>query len=172
MKLRHTLLLLPALLPMPLCALAAEGERQLPIYLSADRIDIDQKKGLSLYRGHVLFKQGTLRLTAARAEVQNRANLLDTVTAEGKPATFRYRPDGTEEFIEGEANRAVYHALARQVDLYDNVQVQRGRDLFRSAVLHYDIENQRLIGESAPGRRVYAALMPHSSDESPRGVRP
>jgi lipopolysaccharide export system protein LptA len=168
----HVLLLLPALLAVPLAVQAAEGERQLPVYLSADRIDIDQKKGLSVYRGHVVLNQGTLRLTAARADVQNRANLLETVSAEGKPATFRYRPEGAAEFIEGEASRAVYHALTQQVDLYDNVQVQRGRDLFRSAVLHYDIVNQRLIAESAPGRRVYAALVPHHQEESPKGVRP
>jgi len=208
--LRHAVRFLPALLAMPLCALAADGERQLPVHLSADRIDIDQKKGLSLYRGHVVFKQGTLRLTAARAEVQNRANLLETVTAKGKPVTFRHRPEGQKEFVEGTAGRAVYHALAQRldlygegalvtfrhrpegmvdfieaeasraeyqalaqrVDLYGEVQVQRGRDLFRSAVLHYEIENQHLIGESAPGRRVYAALVPHNRDASLRGVRP
>jgi lipopolysaccharide export system protein LptA len=170
--LHPALLLVPALLAVPLCALGADGQRQLPVHLSADRIDVNQKTELSVYRGHVVLTQGTLRLTAARAEVRNRANLLETVTAEGKPATFRYRPEGSEEFIEGEASRAVYHAQKQQVDLYDNVQVQRGRDLFRSGVLHYDIVNQHLIGESVAGRRVYAALMPHSSNDSPQGVRP
>jgi lipopolysaccharide export system protein LptA len=170
--LHPALLLVPALLAVPLCALGADSQRQLPVHLSADRIDVDQRKGLSLYRGHVLLNQGTLRLTAARAEVRNRANLLETVTAEGKPATFRYRPEGSAEFVEGEASRAVYHALTQQVDLYDNVQVQRGRDLFRSGVLHYDIVNQRLIGESTPGRRVYAALMPHSQNDSLQGPPP
>ena len=166
-KRRYALLIVPVLLAAPLSVLAAEGERQLPVFLRADRIDINQKTELSLYRGHVVFSQGTFRLTAARAEVQNRANQLETVTAEGKPATFRYRPEGTVVFIEGEASRAVYHAVARQVDLYDNVQLQRGRDLFRSAVLHYDIENQSLIGEGASGRRVYAALMPQTSNKTP-----
>jgi lipopolysaccharide export system protein LptA len=238
--LRSALLCLPVLLAIPLYAPAADDNRQQPVHLRADRIDIDQKKGRSLYRGDVVFTQGTLRLTAARAEVQSRANELETITAEGKPVTFRHRPEGLAEFIEGEARRAVYHAPTqrvdlygdvqvkrgsdllrsavlhydienqnmaaesangkpvtfrhrpvgmeefiegeasrahydaqkRQVDLYDNVQLQRGRDLFRSGVLHYDIENQRLIGESAPGRRVYAALVPHSRSDSPRGVHP
>lgn len=162
MTLPRALFLIPLLVVAP-WALAVDNERQLPVNLRADRIDIDQKKGLSLYRGHVLFSQGTLRLTAARAEVQNRANVIETVTAEGQPVTFRHRPEGLTEFIEGEASRAVYHALTRQVDLYGMVQVQRGRDLFRSAVLHYDIENQSMIGESANGRRVYAALVPRAA---------
>jgi len=164
--------LLPVLLALPLCALAVDNEHQLPVYLRADRIDVDQKKGLSLYRGHVVFSQGALRITAARAEVQNRATVVETVTAEGKPVTFRHRPEGQQEFIEGAANRVVYHALTQRADLFGAVQVQRGRDLFRSAVLHYDIENQSIIGESANGERVYAALVPRAGELLPPGDNP
>ena len=172
MMLRYTLLLLAALLVDPLCALAADNDRQQPVHLRADRIDVDQKKGLSLYRGNVVFSQGTLRLTAARAEVQSRANAVETVTAEGKPVTFRHRPEGLAEFIDGTASRAVYHALTRQVDLFGEVQVQRGRDLFRGAVLHYDIENKSMIAEGTAERRVYAALVPRAGTSPLPGGRP
>jgi len=209
--LRCASLFLSALLAVPLYALAADNDRQQPVNLRADRIDIDQKKELSLYRGHVVFSQGTLRLTAALAEVQNRGNAVETVTAKGKPVTFRHRPEGQKEFvegtagravyhapaqrmdlygegalvtfrhrpegtvdfIEGEASRAEYHALTKRVDLYGEVQVQRGRDLFRSAVLHYDIENESMVAEGEAGRRVYAALMPNAFRKSaPAGGKP
>ena len=170
--LRTILFWLPALLAVPVCGLAADDDRQQPVHLRADRIDIDQKRGLSLYRGHVVFTQGTLRLTAARAEVQNRASVLETITAEGKPVTFRHRPEGLTDFIEGEAGRAVYHAPSRRVDLYGEVQARRGRDLFRSAVLHYDIGNQSLVAESANGRRVYAALVPRGDKPVLPGEHP
>jgi len=209
--LRCASLFLSALLAVPLYALAADTDRQQPINLRADRIDIDQKKELSLYRGHVVFSQGTLRLTAARAAVQNRGNAVETVTAEGKPVTFRHRPEGKKEFVDGTAGRAVYHALAqrldlygegalvtfrhrpvgsvdyfegearraeyhaltKRVDLYGMVQVQRGRDLFRSAVLHYDIENNSMIAEGTTGRRVYAALVPNTLRQPvPAGSNP
>lgn len=170
--LRCIRLLLPVLLAMPPGALAAGYDRQQPVHLSADRIDVDQKKGLSLYRGHVIFSQGTLRLTAARANVQNRANEIETVTAEGKPVTFRHRPVGLAEFINGEASRAVYHAPARRVDLYGNVLVKRGHDVIRSGVLHYDIGNRSVIAESAGGRRVYVAMMPRTSELPAPGDKP
>jgi len=172
MTLRHARFLLPALLAVPLYALAAENEHQQPVHLRADRIDVDQKKGVSLYRSNVIFSQGTLRLTAARAEVQNRGNAVETVTAEGKPVTFRHRPEGQAEFIDGTASRAVYHALTRQVDLFGEVQVQRGRDLFRGAVLHYDIENQSMSAVGTAERRVYAALVPHAGKTPPPAGRP
>jgi lipopolysaccharide export system protein LptA len=170
--LRCISLFLPVLLAVPLCALASDNQRQLPVNLRADRIDIDQKKGLSVYRGHVIFNQGTLRLTAARAEVQSRASVVETVSAEGNPVTFRHLPEGQVDFINGEANRAVYHALTRLVDLYGEVQIQRGRDLLRSAVLHYDIENQSMVAESANGRRVYVAMVPHTDKAPHPGDRP
>ncbi len=170
--LRPALLWFPVLLAVPVCGPAADDIRQPPIHLRADRIDIDQKKGLSLYRGHVVFTQGTLRLTAARAEVQNRASVLETITAEGRPVTFRHRPEGLTDFVEGEASRAVYHAPTRRVDLYGEVQVRRGRDLFRGAVLHYDIGNESMIAESANGRRVYAALVPRGDRPALPGDRP
>jgi lipopolysaccharide transport protein LptA len=209
--LRFTSLFFSALLAMPLYALAADNDRQQPVNLRADRIDIDQKKELSLYRGHVVFSQGTLRLTAARAAVQHRGNAVETVTAEGKPVTFRHRPEGQKEFVEGTAGRAVYqtlaqrldlygegalvtfrhrpegsvdyfegearraeyHALTKRVDLYGMVQVQRGRDLFRSAVLHYDMENNSMIAERSATRRVYAALVPNTFRQPvPAGNKP
>jgi lipopolysaccharide export system protein LptA len=142
------------------------------VQLRADRIDVDQKKGLSLYRGNVVFSQGTLRLTAARAEVQSRATVIETVTAEGQPVTFRQRPEGLTEFIEGAASRAVYHALTRQVDLFGEVQVQRGRDLFRGAVLQYDIGNESLVAEGAAGQRAYVALVPRAGTPALPGDRP
>jgi lipopolysaccharide export system protein LptA len=169
---RRATLLLPVLLA-PLCVLAAGPDRQQPVHLRADRIDIDQKTGVSLYRGHVIFTQGTLKLTAARATARSRGNELETVTAEGTPVTFRHRPEGSEEFIEGDASRAVYHAPTRRVDLYQNVNVHRGRDLFRAAVLHYDIENRSLIAESDAERRVYVALVPNANRQPvPAGSSP
>lgn len=153
-------LLFLVVLLAPVYAMAAGYDRQQPVHLSADRIDVDQKTGVSLYRGHVLFTQGTLKLTAARAQAVNRGNVLQTITAEGTPVTFRHRPVGLEEFIEGEAGRAVYHAPTQRVDLYKKVSVQRGRDTFRGAVLHYDLENRSLIAESDAEQRVYVALAP------------
>ncbi len=156
-----------AVLLAPLYVLAAGSDRQQPVHLRADRIDIDKKTGVSLYRGHVLFTQGTLRLTAARATARHRGNELETVTAEGAPVTFRHRPEGSEEFIEGDAERAVYTAPTRRVDLYKTVTVRRGRDIFRAAVLHYDIESESLIAESDAERRVYVALVPRAGKPLP-----
>jgi lipopolysaccharide export system protein LptA len=162
------LFLIPLLSPLP--AMATETPKapprpfsQQPMNLRADSIELDQKTGMSLYRGHVVFTQGTLRLTAARATARSVNNVIDTVTADGTPVTFRYRPEQSVEYIEGDALRAVYHAPTRRVDLYKDVNLRRGRDTFRAAVAYYDIENRSLIAEGDAGRRVVVALVPRAS---------
>ena len=69
------------------------------------------------------------------------------------------------------AGRAVYHAPTQRVDLYKNVTVQRGRDTFRGAVLHYDIKNRSLIAESDAEQRVYAAFVPGTNTSALPGDR-
>lgn len=146
----------------PLCALAAGGDRQQPVNLRADRIDIDQKKGTSLYRGHVLLTQGTLRMTAASAEARNRGNKVETVTAEGAPVTFRHRPEGGVEYINGQAGRVHYRVPEQLVDFGGNVNLQRGRDTFRAAQAHYDIATRQVIAEGNAEQRAYVALVPRA----------
>lgn len=157
----RALLFISALL-VPLCAVAAGTDRQQPVNLRADRIDIDQKKGTSLYRGHVLLTQGSLRLTAARAEARNRGNKVETVTAEGAPVTFRHRPEGGTEYINGQAGRVHYRVPEQLVDFQGKVNLQRGRDTFRAATAHYDIETRHVTAEGDAEQRAYVALVPRT----------
>lgn len=166
------ILLLVISLLAPWSGFAAGNDRQQPVNLRADRIDIDQKKKTSLYRGHVVLTQGTLRLTAARAEARQRGNQIDTVTAQGAPVTFRHRPEGGVDYIEGNAGRAHYQVAERRVDLYRNVTVQRGRDTFRAAVAHYDLEKRNLTAEGDAERRAYVALVPRARVPAPAEGRP
>jgi lipopolysaccharide export system protein LptA len=154
------LLIVCVVLGLPVAIAAGADERQQPVHLRADRIDISQKTGISHYRGHVVLTQGTLRLTADRAEAQQRGDVLEKVTAEGKPVTFRDRPEGQQEFIEGRATRAEYDAVAQQVHLYGDVDVQRGHDRFRAGVAHYDMQKETLQSEGDASQRVYATLTP------------
>lgn len=168
------LLILSSLLGLPIGVAVAAGndERQQPVHLRADRIEINQKTGISRYRGHVVLTQGTLRLTADHAEARQRGDVLEKVIAEGKPVTFRDRPEGQQEVIEGQAARAEYDAVAQQVHLYGNVDIQRGRDRFRAGVAHYDMRNETLRGESDASQRVYAALTPPMKPKNAPGDPP
>lgn len=151
--------LLAALLPVS--ALAADPVRQQPVQLRADRIEIDQRSGVSRYLGRVVVIQGDLRLTADRAEARQRHSQIETIIAYGQPVTFRDRPPGQEQFIEGKALRAEYQAQERQLHLHGAVDLNRGTDRVRAAVIHYDMNSEIVQAESGDNQRVVVTLKPH-----------
>ncbi|MDH4134305.1 MAG: lipopolysaccharide transport periplasmic protein LptA [Gammaproteobacteria bacterium] len=153
--------LLLALLPLSLPA-ADDARRTQPVHLRADRIDIDQKTGASLYQGRVVFSQADFRLTAAQASTTSRAGQLEKVMAQGKPLTFRDRRDGDQEYIEGSADRAELEAIAKRLHLFGAVDIRRGADRFSAAIVHYDQAAGTLIAEGDARQRVRAALKPQS----------
>lgn len=160
--------LLIALLVAAGAAGAAEPLRQQPVNLRADRIEVDQRAGISRYLGKVVLTQGTLRLSADRAEARALNQGLERVTASGRPVTFRDRLEDGSGFIEGEARNAEYQALARQLLLNDRVLVRRERDELRAGRMRYDIELKTVHAERDGDQRVTAALVPrrHLNDDA------
>lgn len=141
-------------------AVAAAEPRQQPVNLRADRIEIDQKTGISRYLGKVVLTQGTLRISADRAEARALNQGLERVTASGRPVTFRDRlPDGSG-FVEGEARNAEYQAVAQQLHLHDQVVLRRDRDVLRAGRMRYDVALKTVHAERDGDQRVIAALVP------------
>ena len=106
--LRRALLIATCLLPT--VGTALESDRQQPIYLEADSVELNERSGVSTYRGQVKLTQGTRVLTADKVTVEQTANG-DRVVAEGRPATFAQRMENRPEPVEGQARR-IEHSSA------------------------------------------------------------
>jgi lipopolysaccharide export system protein LptA len=149
---------------------AADGSRSTPVNLRADRIDIDQRTGVSHYIGHVDLRQGTTRITAARAEARSRGNVLERVIAEGQPATFRDQPATLDQPVSGTAGRLEYEAMAQRIHLYREVEIHHARDTLRAGVVDYDLTARHLHAERDAKTRVYMAVVPHAPG-APAGTK-
>lgn len=141
---------------------AWSAESSAPSSLRADRIELNQKTGISRYRGHVVVSQGAMRLTADSATVHKRVELLERVSAEGRPATFRDQPVGQPFPVEGAARRIEYQALERKLHLTGGVVLQRAGDTLEAGELHYHLNSESLIARTLDGQRVRAALTPRT----------
>lgn len=144
-------------------AAALSSDREQPMYVEADRADIDEKRGVSVYRGNVKITQGTLQLTAAELTVHSKDGDVVKAVATGQPATYRQRPDGKEQDVEAEALRMEYYGTEQKIILIDQAQVRQGGDTFRSQRIHYDIA-QDVVNAGAtagtPGDRVRITIQP------------
>lgn len=140
---------------------ALESDREQPIQVSADTVDVNQKTGVSKYRGKVVLIQGTLRIEAAEVLVNTRDNEIVSVSAKGRPLTFQQKLDRTGEQVNASARRMEYHARKQQVDLYDRVTFRQGADVVNSPVVRYNLATTQLTAEGGnTAERVRSVIQP------------
>ena len=86
---------------LPGAALAEKSDRNKPVNVEADKLTIDDNKKESVFDGNVTLTQGTLTLKADRIVVKQDAGGFNYGFAYGKPAYFRQKREGFDEYIEG-----------------------------------------------------------------------
>lgn len=158
------------LLALP--AHAEKADRGKPVNLEADTVTLDDIKKVSVYQGNVILSQGTLTLRADRVQVTQNANGIDKISASGRPAAFRQKVDGREEFIEGFSERIEFDSVNSQLELIGQAQLRRGGDELRGAQISYNSNTEfyKVVGQpdaKTPSGRVRAVIRPKAGLEQP-----
>ncbi|HEX9625424.1 MAG TPA: lipopolysaccharide transport periplasmic protein LptA [Acidiferrobacterales bacterium] len=135
-------------------------DRSAPIRVRADSINVDQRRGVTVYQGKVRFEQGGLRIDADRVEARLKGERLETVHAQGRPLRFRQAASGEAQEVRGSAVRLEYHAVTGQLSLFGDVRIEHGRNLFRSAVMRYDLDTETLAADGNDDGQVSATIEP------------
>lgn len=153
------------LLLLPATGGALESDRQQPIQIEANRVEIDEREGTSTYIGNVQVQQGTLQLTAGRVVVHRGQEGLQRIVAFGDPAAFRQQPEGADYLIRGQARELRYDAGGGTVELTGEAHIWQGRDEFSGARVVYELERERVRAEGGSGDgRVRAIIHPQQDD--------
>jgi lipopolysaccharide export system protein LptA len=140
------------LVPLPAGALSSDKDQ--PITIEADSVDYDEKTGKSIYRGDVVVQQGTIEIKADEVTVYRKEGETDRVIATGAPVRFKQRPDDSELYVKGRAQRVEYDANSDTVYLIDKARITQGNDSFDSDRIQYDRVNAVMkAGASAQGKQ-------------------
>lgn len=133
-------------------ALALESDKEQPIELAADSVDIDESKGVSIYRGDVDVRQGSMQLRADVVTVHHNKRKPSKVVAEGRPAKFRQ--SSTKGPVKGEARRVEYEVGSENLVLIGDAVVVQGKDSMRSDRIVYDrVKSVVKAGAAAKGKQ-------------------
>lgn len=162
------------LLPPYLSAAARNSDRDQPIKLSADQAEIDNVKGMSVYRGDVVLTQGTLKITGEIMHIYYAPDSreLDHIVVEGHPATYQELPEGESEYMHAKAPRMEYYAAGpRRIRLLQGATLWQGSNTFRGKQVIYDIEADQVVARSGKESRIHITIYPKQqrdkqSDES------
>jgi len=164
----------PWLLCFSLLSLAVQarnGDSDDPLRINARSVEANEKTGTAIYLGNVILEQGNLSIRADRLEVRSRQNQTEYVVATGQPVKLRQLSDGQSEEIQAEAKKVEYHVISRKVDMFGDVTLRQGTDLFTGQALHYDINEKRLsaTGDDNNDGRIQVIIQPKkpSTDSTP-----
>ena len=147
---------------------ALSSDREQPIQIEADRLEIDEARGTSHYQGAVVLRQGSLRLEADSLMLYSQDRRLRRVIAEGQPARFRQRPDGAKQAIEAEARRIEYTTDDGLLVFSGAAELRQGGNRFRGQRIEYDSRTERVRAsgdDNAEGRgRIQVIIQPQARE--------
>jgi lipopolysaccharide export system protein LptA len=158
---------------------AEKADRNKPMTVDADSARYDDLKQVGTFTGNVVVTKGTIVMRAAQIEVRQSPEGYQygvLIGGPGKPASFRQKRDGVDEFIEGEAERIEYDSRADTVRFVNRAVIRR----YRGATLADETAGNLITYDNAaevfsvsgspsaatpanPGGRVRAVLTPRDN---------
>jgi lipopolysaccharide export system protein LptA len=149
---------------------AEKADREKPVNIEADRMSLDDLRKESVFEGNVVLTQGTLTIKADRVTVKQDPQGFTFGLALGKPASFRQKREGFDEYVEGFGERVEYDGKGDKVQLFTNARVKRGDDEVKGDYISYNAATEfyEVIGSkgsttastTGPSQRVKAVIQP------------
>jgi len=163
---------------------AERADREQPVNIEADRVTVDDRNKVHIFEGSVVLTQGTLTIKGDKLVVTQGADGFQTGVATGtgkRLASFRQKREGSDEFVDGEAERIEYDSRAERARLFNQARVISGGDEVRGHYIEYDAMSENYLVTNQPGAapsgangdgRVRAVIQPKSSAPDAQGSTP
>ena len=145
---------------------ALESDRSQPIFIKANRVEIDKQKGYNTYSGNVTFSQGSIKIHGDQVKMFYKNGELDKAIVNGRPALFQQQPDKDDGTVVSQAKRLEYYAKSSRLFLLDEAEVAQGANSFAGARIEYDIHRSTVIANNnnSTKGRINAILAPAPED--------
>lgn len=149
---------------LPALSWSLSSDRNQPIEIEADKATLDEGKGLSIYEGNVLLRQGTLHLRGSHLSVYLKNSQVDKLILSGQPASYSQRLDGEKNDQHAEAGRIEYLAGKQRMILQGNARIWREEtEEFSSDRIVINLQDNTLdAGGGGPDGRVRIILQPRN----------
>jgi lipopolysaccharide export system protein LptA len=167
-----------------LCLLAApavhaeKADRDKPINMEADHMQVDDAKHVEVFEGKVVMTQGTLLLRADKIVVTQDAEGFRhgvATVAPGALAYFHEKRDGVDEYVEGWGERIEYDSKTDKAELFVHARLKRVLDEVHGNYISYDgksdfytVNSGEASGnENNPQGRVRMTVQPKKKEPVP-----
>lgn len=132
---------------------ALSTDKDQPVSIEADSVDIDEATETAVYHGNVILIQGSLNLNASRVVVHNFQSDNARIVATGQQVKFSQQQDDNGLLIKGRANKAEYGINSARLELTGSASLAKGKNTFKNDRIIYDREKATVqAGTSAEGK--------------------
>jgi lipopolysaccharide export system protein LptA len=141
-----------------------EFNKKDPIYITADWMEVDQKKNTITYKGRVVTVQAdmTMRSNTLTAYYDPNMKQMKQIVAEGKVQATQGNRVATGE-------KAVFDDQAKTVTLTGDPVMRQGNSQVSGTKIIYYIEQDRAVAEGKDQARVRATIFPEELQKQEKG---
>ncbi|MEH6357390.1 MAG: lipopolysaccharide transport periplasmic protein LptA [Pseudomonadales bacterium] len=139
---------------------ALPDDRNQPIHITSDTAEVDDKTGLSIYRGKVKIIQGTINLVADQVTIHSDNQGISKLVAIGAPAHFQQLPEIEKTITHAFGNTIEYFVSEERIELKKQAKLEQEQNVFTGERIDYDIK-RRVVN-------AYGDQQPNSSATPPR----
>ncbi|MEC9407176.1 MAG: lipopolysaccharide transport periplasmic protein LptA [Pseudomonadota bacterium] len=155
--------LLLALLLVGSLACAQSGR----LTVDADRAELDESKGFSVYSGNVQLRQQNIALSGDRLTVRRPDPRTLTATMVGEPARLTHQPDASDAAVVATADSMTYDTRSRVLTLEGSARIERGADTLSADKIEYNLTDQRMRAAGGESERVRITIPAPELPDSP-----
>lgn len=150
-------------------ALALSSDRDQPINIEANQAEADDLRRVTVYRGDVVITQGSLEILGDVVTIHFDENQqMKKLVAQGKPASFKQKPDGNEALQNARARTLEFYADDDTIVLLGDAVSWQGQSRIKAERIVYDTRKGRVRADSAStagaaqgtGQRVKITIAP------------
>ncbi|MCP4433159.1 MAG: lipopolysaccharide transport periplasmic protein LptA [Gammaproteobacteria bacterium] len=148
-------------LAMSLNTAAIDGDRDQPIQVEADTLEIRDDENISIYSGNVSLIQGSMQIRSDRLVIHfNDENELLLLEMTGNPATFRQLSNDNKEMF-GQADKLDYHEPKSLLILSGSARFDNNGDTIEGSSIRINtISDYIEASSSKPDERVRVVIQP------------
>lgn len=136
-----------ALMTLLICsaALAAQQpDREQPVNIRSDTVEIDESKGVTIYRGRVRIRQGNTVLEADQATVHDKGGVISKVVAEGSPTRFRKKELNSDLVTHAYGKIVEYFGDEERIVIKQEARLKREQNLLTGQRIDYDFNSEKV----------------------------
>ncbi|NLD00213.1 MAG: lipopolysaccharide transport periplasmic protein LptA [Gammaproteobacteria bacterium] len=161
-------------------AYALPSDSSKPINVQADSAEMDDKRGVAIYRGDVIITQGTLKITGNTVTITlNKSGDIDVFTSVGQPAYYEQQPAEDKEIVQAYGRTIQYFAANEKIVIVDQAKVIQQGSTFRGEKIIYDTKKQIVTAGrakqgtvSTPAPRINMVIQPKNKDTQTESSAP